>query len=462
MKKLLLLLVIPLFTFFIGCSEDKDDDQIIDPVNKEVASCEGCHTNYAHLKTVHTPDPPVSGGGGCGGEAPHIEPYDRVFMGGSGYQDFKNDPHGKIPCTACHNGVDKTADKNVAHSGDFIKKPTSDAISKCGSCHADIASKSVNNIHQGWGQKSMVCQRAGVGNVPNGFDALSQEMKDGYNVNCGKCHATCGDCHVNRPKAGGGGLYNSHSFFKTPNMVDHCTTCHTSRGGHAYFGVGAGTVPDVHLTGAGYNCMSCHSKHEIHGNGTMYDQRYKYPELPKCSNCHSDIINSNAFHTQHISNLSCYTCHSQDYNNCGSCHIGSEVGARVHSHQSFKIGMNPIKNTKPQYDFALLRRSLMAPDSWQNYGIALLSNFNVAPTYKYTTPHNIIKITTRTGYKDTNGTWQTYSNCAEGCHISKNSDGSYNNKELYLFDSDNIETWEKSANGGIIVDGKLPASWQVN
>ena len=49
--------------------------------------------------------------------------------------------------------------------------------------------------------------------------------------------------------------------FKTPNMVDHCT-CHTSRGGHAYFGVGAGTVPDVHLTEAGYNCMSCHTKHE--------------------------------------------------------------------------------------------------------------------------------------------------------------------------------------------------------
>ncbi len=45
-------------------------------------------------------------------------------------------------------------------------------------------------------------------------------------------------------------------------MVDHCTTCHTSRGGHAYFGVGAGTVPDVHLTEAGYNCMSCHTKHE--------------------------------------------------------------------------------------------------------------------------------------------------------------------------------------------------------
>ncbi|KAB2853094.1 MAG: hypothetical protein PHY57_09600 [Ignavibacterium sp.] len=461
MKKLLLILIIPTFSLFTGCSEDKEE-QPIDISLKSVASCEGCHTNYAHLKEVYTPDPPSSGGGGCGGEAPHYEPYDRVFMGGSGYADFKSDPHGKIPCTACHNGVDNTADKNLAHSGDFLVKPSLDAVKKCGSCHADIASKSVNNIHQGWGQKNMVCQRAGLGNVPGGFDLLSQTMKDGYTENCGKCHATCGDCHINRPKAGGSGLYASHSFFKTPNMVDHCTTCHVSRGGHAYFGVAAGTVPDAHLTKAGFNCMSCHTKHEIHGDGVMYDMRYKYPELPKCTNCHSGLKNSNAYHTAHLNTFSCYTCHSQDYNNCGSCHVGSLEGARIHSYQGYKIGINPIPQTKPQYKFSLLRRSLMAPDSWQNYGIALLSNFSAAPTYKYTTPHNIIKITSRTGYKDTNGQWQTNTTCYEGCHIIKQSDGTFKNKELYLFDSDNIETWEKNSNGHIIVDGKLPASWQVN
>jgi len=458
MKKLLLLLAIPL-TIFIGCSDDPSDENNNDPVSKDVASCEGCHTNYTHLKAVYTPDPPVSGGGGCGGETPHIEPYDRVYMGGSGYADFKSDPHGKIPCTACHNGVDKTDDKTVAHSGNFLKKPSKDAIHKCGTCHADIASKSENNIHQGWGQKSMVCLRAGKDNVPNGFSQLSTEVQEGYETNCGKCHATCGDCHINRPKAGGGGLYLGHSFFKTPNMVDHCTTCHTSRGGHAYFGVGAGTVPDVHLSQAGFKCLDCHNKHEIHGDGKMYDQRYKYPELPKCTNCHSNVNNSNQFHTAHINTFSCYTCHSQDYNNCGSCHIGSEEGARIHSHQGYKIGMNPIKDTKPQYKYALLRRSLMAPDSWQNYGIALLSNFSVKPTYKYTTPHNIIKITTRTGYKDNNGIWQTYSTCYQGCHIYRVTTDSLANTQLYLFDSDNIETWEKSSNGNIIVDGKLPSNW---
>lgn len=458
MNRLFFLLSITLLVFVVGCSENKDINDPSESINKEVASCEGCHTNYAHLKEVYTPDPPSTGGGGCGGETPHIEPYDRVFMGGSGYQSFKNSIHGKIPCESCHLGNPKTSDKNLAHSGDFIKKPSKDAIKSCGSCHPDQAVKSENNIHQGWGQKNMVCLRAGVGNVPEGFSQLSQTMKDGYEVNCGKCHATCGDCHVNRPKAGGGGLYSAHSFFKTPNMVDHCTTCHTSRGGHAYFGVGAGTVPDVHLTQAGFKCMSCHSKHEIHGDGKLYDLRYKYPELPKCTNCHSNISNSNQFHIAHMNTFSCYTCHSQDYNNCGSCHIGSEVGARVHSHQSFKIGMNPIKNTKPQYDFALLRRSLMAPDSWQNYGIALLSNFDVAPTYKYTTPHNIIKITTRTGYKDLTNTWQTYTNCTEGCHIYRVNQDSLANKQLYLFEED-LESWEIPADHGIIVDGKLPSNW---
>ena len=113
----------------------------------------------------------------------------------------------------------------------------------------------------------------------------------------------------------------------------------------------------------------------------------------------------------------------------------------LHAYQGYKIGMNPIKDTKTTYKFALLRQSVMAPDSWQNYGIPNLVNFDVRPTYKYTTPHGLIKITTRTGHKDTNGNWVVNSNCMEGCHIKKNSDGSYTNKELYLFDSDCL-SWE--------------------
>jgi thiosulfate/3-mercaptopyruvate sulfurtransferase len=159
----------------------------------------------------------------------------------------------------------------------------------------------------------------------------------------------------------------------------------------------------------------------------------------------------NTYHSVHLSTFSCNTCHSQDYNNCGSCHIGGE-GARIASYQGFKIGMNPIPDTKP-FKYAVLRRSLMAPDSWQNYGVANLANFNVRPTFKYATPHNIQRWTSRTQV-------EAGKPCYDACHIIKNSDGSYRNKELYLFKND-LQTWEVIATSPITVDGKLPSKWDV-
>jgi hypothetical protein len=457
-KRILLLLAVSIF-LVQGCSDEKKDNEPVGPeTTAKVNSCEGCHTNYTHLKAVHTPDPPSAGGAGCGGETPHIEPYDRVFMGGAGFTQFKNTVHGKLDCIVCHNGTGNTSDKNLAHSGDFIKKPSTKAVEKCASCHPDVVSRNKNSIHaDGTGQKNMVTIRAGLGKGPDAFNQLTELMKKGYDDNCGKCHATCGDCHVNKPKAGGGGLYKGHSFMKKPDMVDHCTTCHTSRGGHAYFGVAPGTVPDVHLSKMNFDCMSCHSKNEIHGDGTMYDHRYKVASLPKCQNCHAGVNSSNTFHRTHINTFSCQTCHSQNYNNCGSCHIGGE-GARIHSYQGYKIGMNPLPDVKTTYKYALLRRSVMAPDSWMEYGISQLPNFADQPTFKYTTPHNIQKFTPRTGYKNAQGVWVRYANCAEGCHISRNTDGSLKNKELYLFEEDCLD-WEKPANTKIVVDGKLPQSW---
>lgn len=453
-KKIAILLSFISLIYFYGCKDRNEEpisneDQVI---SKSVASCEGCHTNYQQLKKVYTPDPEGAGGAGCGGEIPHIEPYDRVYLGGNGYNEFKKDVHGKIPCTTCHNGIDGTDNKAQAHSGNFIMKPSAFAEQKCGSCHTEVVMRAKNSLHeQGWGQKSMVVLRSGLPNIPSGFDQLTQKMKEGYEVNCAKCHASCGDCHVNRPKAGGGGLSNGHAFTKTPDMRNICVTCHVSRGGHAYFGQATGTVPDVHLTSRQFTCINCHSKNEVHGDGKIYDQRYKMSLLPKCTDCHSSVANTNAYHAAHINTFSCNTCHSQDYNNCGSCHIGGE-GARIPSYQGFKIGMNPIPEIKP-YKYALLRRSLMAPDSWKEYGTANLSNFSVRPTFKYATPHNIIKWTKRTIVD--NG-----KPCYDACHIIKNNDGTYRNKEIYLFRSD-LASWEITATQNITVDNKLPLKWDV-
>lgn len=450
--------------FFGGCSEKKIEDAPTDPDNTlKVNSCEGCHTNYDHLKANYTPDPPAPPGGGCGGEAPHYEPYDRVYMGGSGYNEFKNDIHGKLSCVTCHNGVDGTSDREVAHSGDFTKEPSHIADEKCASCHPQIVQRTTNSIHeQGWGQKMMLIKRGGYGEGPEDFENCPEDMKSGYNDNCFKCHGTCGECHIIRPKAMGGGLTSGHKFIKTPDMVNVCVGCHVSRGGHAYLGVAPGTKPDVHLTKRGFTCMDCHSMDEIHGDGKVYDTRFKVPTQPKCENCHSGLQNQNPYHSTHMKDFNCQTCHSQDYNNCGSCHIGTEEGARIHSHMKFKIANNPIPEIR-DYELATVRQSLSAPDSWDQYGVPVLANFDAVPTYKYTTPHNILRWTARTDTTVKAGDNDDVSHppCSQACHIVKQTDGTYRNKEFYLFNSD-LEDFELNATKDMVMDGNLPGWWKVD
>ena len=456
-KKIYSLTAILIVVFLLTNCQKKSEESPITPdppSENSIASCEGCHTNYIVLKSNYIPDPPAEGDShGCGGEAPHYEPYDRVYLGGAGYKTFKNDVHGKLTCVTCHNGTDGTSDKAKAHSGNFLKKPSSRSDAKCATCHTEIYNRTKNSLHeQGWGQKSMLVLRSGLPNIPAGFEQLSSQLKDAYNTNCGKCHATCGDCHVNRPAAGGGGLSKGHEFIRTPDMRNVCVTCHVSRGGHAYFGQAIGTVQDVHLTNKQFTCVVCHTQTEVHGDGKIYDQRYKMGSLPKCNYCHPDGGKPNVYHQAHLNTFSCNTCHSQDYNNCGSCHIGVE-GARIASYQGFKIGLNPISDIKP-FKFAVLRQSLMAPDSWDKFGVTTLSNFSIRPTYKYATPHNIIRWTSRT---------QVTSNkpCYDACHIMKNADGTFRNKQIYLFKSD-LKSWEINSTQSITVDGKLPSAWGVN
>jgi hypothetical protein len=430
---------------FTGCADEAADLANNDSSHAGSTGCVSCHTNYSLLKQVHSPDTAVVSGG-CGGDAPHIEPYDRVYMTASGYDAFAKSSHGKKECTWCHGGDATSNDKKTAHSGEFLRHPSTKAETKCITCHPS-QSITPNSLHaQGWGQKAMLTSRYGV----QTFDELPAHLKEGYDHNCAKCHGTCGDCHVNRPSAGGGGLLKGHQFVKTPDMIDQCVACHTSRGGHAFLGIASGTLPDVHKTKLNATCLTCHSGVEVHGNGMVYNQRYKTPQLPKCIDCHKTLSKSNAYHTTHLNDFNCQTCHSQDYNNCGSCHVGGE-GARIHSHQKFKIGVNPIQDIRP-YRLATVRQSVMAPDSWKEYGVPLLANFDSKPTYKYTTPHNILRWTTRTEVA-------AGKSCYDNCHIIKEG-STFRNKNLYLFKSD-LESWEVNATKEVVVDGKLPASWGV-
>ncbi|MCB0804970.1 MAG: hypothetical protein KDC05_04175 [Bacteroidales bacterium] len=437
--------VMLLFGFLVSCSEE-DEPKDNTPDNQNVASCEGCHTNYAHLQAVYSPDT-AAPAGGCGGEAPHYEPYDRVYMGGEDYETYKESGHYAIGCVGCHNGVDGTDDKTVAHSGDFLRHPSVMAEEKCGSCHGDIVDNFVTSLHNGTGQKRKVAIRSGFSG-PEDFDQLPQHQIEGYNANCATCHAGCGECHIVRPIAAGGGLISGHNFNKTPDMLNVCVKCHSSRGGHAYLGVAAGTDPDVHLTNNGFSCLDCHSGAEMHGNGEMVEQRYAYTELPECEDCHADLASANNYHSVHIEDFNCQVCHSQVYNNCGSCHIHGD-GARVPSYMDFKMAMNPIPDVITDYEIVLVRRTLAAPDNWDVYGVDY-ANFDALPTYNFTTPHNILRWTDRTEVGSSKA-------CFENCHI-KNEGGVLVNKELFLFE-ENLLDWEIGASGDIVVDGKLPESW---
>ncbi len=433
----------------MGCVETRPPaapEPVREPVKVAASSCLECHTNYETLKAIADPDtdPPAEG---CGGTAPFIEPFDRVYMGGPGFERFKDSEHGRIACTECHGGVDNTSDKKTAHSGDFVKNPSLNPEAACGDCHADVVSKTSGSLHeQGWGQKNSVAMRMGY----SSFDELPENIHEGYDRNCATCHATCGSCHVNRPKTGGGGLYKGHEFQRIPDMRDNCVACHTSRGGHAYFGLGRGTKPDVHLTQAGFGCLDCHDINQMHGDGNVYENRYKSPSSITCRDCHDYIDEANIYHDEHMGDFDCHVCHSQEYNNCGSCHVGGE-GARIPSHLDYKIAINPIPEDKP-YRLALLRRTPAAPDNWSHYGVSRLSEFNAKTTFNYTTPHNIQRWTARTTVEE-GGT------CSDNCHIRPGAAGK-TNRELYLFESDLKRDWEKSANRNIVVDGRLPKGWE--
>ena len=415
----------------------------------EANSCEGCHIDKERLIAVHSPDTnaPV---GGCGGTAPHYEPYDRVFLGGEGYDAFKSSGHYSIGCTGCHNGNGETGDKYEAHSGDWTSTPSLMHQEKCATCHENQSNNFVTSLHNGTGQKWKVAMRAGLEGASQ-FEQLPQHHKDAYDAKCATCHGTCGNCHITRPPIAGGGLTDAHNFIKTPDWYNVCVSCHTSRGGHAF--LGAEAEPDVHRKEHKMTCLNCHDGVELHGNGQPVEQRYEYTELPSCVGCHkalnSGLDTSNIYHSEHYEDFQCQMCHSQEYNNCGACHI-KDGHPEFPAYMDLKIALNTIPELRDG-KFALVRRTLAHPDNWTGYGEDLAyENFDVLPTYNYTTPHNILKWTQQTEVSDG-------MDCYTSCHI-RNEGGVLVNSELYLW-ADSLETWEVDATSPYTVDGQLPSEW---
>jgi hypothetical protein len=444
MKQSPFILLLPFIALLLvsACSDDETTPGT-NPPAAQAMTCVECHGDRATLEKVADPlPPPPEGEGGCGGTLPELAAWQHVYIGGPNGEAFLSSPHGKIPCVDCHGGPSEAVtDKNDAHgTEDFVKYPSQDPDKYCGPCHPTISANDKHSLHtQGFGQKAMVAKRSGF----PGYDQFPDELHKGYDKNCAKCHSSCGECHVQRPRQAQGGFIAAHKFQKTPDMRLNCTACHSARVAHAYFGESFGTEKDVHYNNPGPHCIGCHSGSEMHGNGTQYNQRYSYPSLPKCEDCHGDKSSANSYHAKHWDDISCQSCHSQEYQNCGSCHVNT--GVRNGPYQGFKIGMNPFPNVK-RFKYVVLRNAPAAPDTWSEYGVTLLSNFNSEPTFRLASPHNILRWTPRTEVEAGKA-------CFEACHISNGA-----NKDWFLFEED-LKPWEVQANKSVVVDGKVPSSW---
>ena len=363
---------------------------------------------------------------------PPLEPWKKVLV----EDKFFETPHGQIDCTWCHSGNpygDDDEDKDEAHEG-LIKHPSERADMHCMTCHekqSDMAKMSIHTTQEGFFERIR---------LRSGFDWRSpghEDLYEDFEGECAACHASCGQCHITRPWTSGGGFNKGHVFYKSPDLQTNCTACHGSRVGEAYLGSLEGLKADVHYIPNAKKCQFCHNDHEMHGGDEGVLLTYRYDERTsnvKCEDCHEDSKYSNEYHLQHWvgesgKRHSCFVCHSQPYKNCSGCHAGGH-GITGSSYITFEIGRNYLKKTNKRYkdyDYITVRHIPTAANTYEDWGIDDLANFdNAEPTWKYTSPHNILRWTPQTTVEE----GQT---CNANCHDT----------DLFLREDD-VELYEKA------------------
>ncbi len=384
--------------------------------------------------------------------------------------------HAAIGCAGCHGGSslvdapDDTSAFRAAHIG-MIRDPSAIGETGCSgsSCHQDIVTRNETSMHSNlWGEKAHVALRNGY----ESFESCPADIKDGFAKDCNSCHTTCGQCHISRPNAAGGGFLEqrvgySHKFLPTPSEENVCTACHGSRIGDDWNANQErlpGNVPDVH-NDYGYSCLDCHGE-DLHGEGETdaeYTSRYQVADLPKCIDCHQVDSDDNAYHVQHWPNsdasdgsdLACFVCHSQQYNNCNTCHAGSwkeeyneDNTGEYRVYPQFKIGKNPYygdaDHPHSESSWITVRHIPVSPDAFQAWNINSMSNYADMETWKYSSPHNIQRWTDRTlfdpSWADTSEVLYTESTCSKNCHLHGDYSGLFlTNSNIYLTHDDMVE-----------------------
>ncbi len=322
---------------------------------------------------------------------PPLEAWQKVLVAPAFLADTT---HGTLSCTRCHGGVGGKRSKEDAHAG-MVADPArgngkGGAGGTCatGGCHTLADGRHAASIH-GTQQGFMTSLAAREGGA-----APSQNMMDMHHAACASCHTTCGQCHISRPDSAKGGFVAGHVIRKRPNPVLNCMACHGSRIGEEFRGQHDGLDADVHY-GKQMNCSDCHTRAELHGDGSTPSHRYDVANAPRCLDCHPGVAssaindNSRGQHAGHVGKVACQVCHSLPYKNCYGCHVGKKKrGLVTPSELDFRIGRNPLRSPTRPWDWVVLRHVPIRPYSFDEWGVTL-KTFDAAPTWRYATPHNI-------------------------------------------------------------------------
>jgi thiosulfate/3-mercaptopyruvate sulfurtransferase len=356
-----------------------------------------CHTDEDALKgslgAQEQEQGSLSKGEDWAGELPAAEAWQLVYIDGN---EFFETMHGRYGCTTCHGGEGDTKLKETAHR-EMINEPSTEGV--CWNCHVEEVAGDLGSLHTNLtGYRTVLAARSAPEKMP-----LLEEMMGNH---CEPCHtATCGQCHVSRPSRLGGGLVAGHVFENTPAINLTCAGCHGSRIEDEYRGHNGAVPGDVHWVQAKMLCSNCHTGREFHGQVDEYVHRYDGQPLPACDTetCHPDVAEDDGIEQHgddHLKLLSCQACHSTTYKNCYGCHVAMASGKpyfEVEPPQlAFKIGRNPLRDRYRTWKYVPLRHVPITPDSFSYYGMDLLPSFDALPTWKYTTPHNIQRITPQT------------------------------------------------------------------